>query len=105
MDEYQPCNGRYSSINILEDCTTKFRFLSIQSLIKGSFYQNLTTALTDWSGDALHLALGNTAQTVSLLSGSYVWQANPNVPPPDMPQVNSVAQGDWQPNLALDGDD
>jgi hypothetical protein len=44
MDEYQPCNGRYSSINILEDCTTIFRFLSKQSLIKGSFYQNLTTA-------------------------------------------------------------
>jgi hypothetical protein len=30
--------------NILEDCTTIFRFLSKQSLIKGSFYQNLTTA-------------------------------------------------------------
>jgi hypothetical protein len=44
MDEYQPFNGRYSSINILEDCTTIFRFLSKQSLIKGSFYQNLTTA-------------------------------------------------------------
>jgi hypothetical protein len=44
MDEYQPFNGRYSSIHILEDCTTIFRFLSKQSLIKGSFYQNLTTA-------------------------------------------------------------
>jgi hypothetical protein len=43
-DEYQPLNGRYSSIGILEDCTTIFRFLSKQSLIKGSFYQNLTTA-------------------------------------------------------------
>jgi hypothetical protein len=45
MDEYQPFNGRYSSIHILEDCTTIFRFLSKQSLIKGSFYQNLTTAI------------------------------------------------------------
>ena len=43
MDEYQPLNGRYSSIYTLEDCTTKFRFLRKQSLIKGSFYQNLTT--------------------------------------------------------------
>jgi hypothetical protein len=62
----------------------------------------LPATLTDWSGDALHQALGAKAQTVSLLSGSYQWQANPNVPPPDMPQVNSVAQGAWQPNLALD---
>ena len=44
MDEYQPLNGRYSSNNILESSTTIFRVLSKQSLIKGSFYQNLTTA-------------------------------------------------------------
>ena len=39
---------------------------------------------------------------MSLLSGSYQWQANPDAPLPDMPKVDTVAQGAWQPNLALD---
>ncbi len=65
MDEYQPFNGRYSSIGILEDCTTKFRFLSKQSLIKGSFYRNLTTANSSddkveiWSVSVLNIGIVN----------------------------------------------
>ena len=89
-----------------DEASTGKTFINLTKALQDAGLQHIerivAATLTDWSGDALHLALGNTAQTVSLLSGSYVWQANPNVAPPDMPQVNSVAQGDWQPNLALD---
>jgi len=65
MDEYQPLNGRYSSIHILESSTTIFRFLSKQSLIKGSFYRNLTTANSSddkveiWSVSVLNIGIVN----------------------------------------------
>jgi orotate phosphoribosyltransferase len=89
-----------------DEASTGKTFINLAQALQDAGLQHIeriiAATLTDWSGDALHQALGAKAQTVSLLSGSYQWHANPNVPPPDMPQVNSVAQGAWQPNLALD---
>lgn len=89
-----------------DEASTGKTFINLTQALQNAGLQYIerivAATLTDWSGDALHQALGNTAQTVSLLSGSFDWQANPNVPPPDMPNVESVAQGTWQPNLALD---
>lgn len=62
----------------------------------------ITATLTDWSDNAVVKALGEKASAVSLLSGAYQWRADPNAPLPDMPQVDSVAQGAWQPDLTLD---
>lgn len=89
-----------------DEASTGKTFINLTKALQDAGLQYIerivAATLTDWSGDALQRALGAKAQTVSLLSGAYQWHANLDAPPPDMPQVDSVAQGDWQPNLALD---
>lgn len=89
-----------------DEASTGKTFINLALALQNAGLQQIehiiAATLTDWSGDALHKTLGHKAQTVSLLSGSYQWQANPDAPLPDMPKVDTVAQGAWQPNLALD---
>ncbi|PTQ90751.1 phosphoribosyltransferase domain-containing protein [Agitococcus lubricus] len=89
-----------------DEASTGKTFINLAHALQDTGLQQIeriiATTLTDWSGDAVQATLGKKAQTVSLLSGTYCWQDNPNAPLPDMPKVDSVAQGQWQPNLALD---
>lgn len=89
-----------------DEASTGKTFINLAQALQNAGLQHIeriiAATLTDWSGDAVQATLGKKAQTVSLLSGTYQWQANPNAPLPDMPNVDSVAQGAWLPNLALD---
>jgi len=89
-----------------DEASTGKTFINLSRALEDAGLQHIeriiTATLTDWSDNAVTKALGEKASSVSLLSGKYDWQSLPNVPPPEMPQVNTVAQGAWKPNLALD---
>lgn len=89
-----------------DEASTGKTFINLAQALQDAGLQQIeriiAATLTDWSGDAVQAKLGKKAQTISLLSGSYQWQADLNAPLPEMPKVDSVAQGAWQPNLALD---
>lgn len=55
----------------------------------------VTATLTDWSQDAVRHAMGDQVISVSLLDGRYTFHEDPTADLPDMPEVGSVAQGDW----------
>lgn len=55
----------------------------------------VTATLTDWSQDAVRHAMGDQVTSVSLLDGRYTFHEDPTADLPDMPEVGSVAQGDW----------
>lgn len=55
----------------------------------------VTATLTDWSQDAVRHAMGDQVTSVSLLDGRYTFYEDPTADLPDMPEVGSVAQGDW----------
>ncbi|TXG98906.1 MAG: phosphoribosyltransferase [Rhodocyclaceae bacterium] len=55
----------------------------------------VTVTLTDWSEGAVARNIGSHADSVALLEGSYVFNENPEASLPDMPEVGTVATGDW----------
>ncbi|MDO7929029.1 phosphoribosyltransferase domain-containing protein [Pseudomonas sp. KFB-139] len=55
----------------------------------------VTCVLTDWSAGAVSTTMGNVAEQVSLLQGSYSFAEDLAAPLPDMPEVGTVAMGDW----------
>src|SRR5476651_2368306 len=55
----------------------------------------VTCVLTDWSQGAVRNALGETADEVSLLQGTYRFLEDVSAPLPHMPDVGAVAVGDW----------
>ena len=55
----------------------------------------VTATLTDWSQDAVRKAMGDHVSSVSLLDGRYTFAEDVTAELPDMPEVGSVAQGDW----------
>ena len=60
-----------------------------------SIQRIVTATLTDWSGDAVRKAMGDHVSSVSLLDGRYTFTEDPAAELPDMPEVGSVARGDW----------
>ncbi|WP_347902874.1 phosphoribosyltransferase domain-containing protein [Pseudomonas purpurea] len=62
----------------------------------------VTCVLTDWSDGAVRAHMGETAEQVSLLQGSYRFTEDSSAPLPDMPQVGTVAIGDWPLKAAND---
>lgn len=61
----------------------------------------VTCVLTDWSAGAVSATMGAVAEQVSLLQGSYSFAEDLAAPLPEMPEVGTVAAGDW-PLLAAD---
>ncbi|WP_421523133.1 phosphoribosyltransferase domain-containing protein [Pseudomonas yamanorum] len=55
----------------------------------------VTCVLTDWSQGAVRKVLGETADEVSLLQGTYRFLEDVSAPLPHMPDVGAVAVGDW----------
>jgi adenine/guanine phosphoribosyltransferase-like PRPP-binding protein len=58
------------------------------------FERIIAATLTDWSGGEVEKRLGERAQTVSLLTGHWDWQAN-NTTLPKMPEVDVLGTGKW----------
>ncbi len=55
----------------------------------------VTATLTDWSQDAVRHAMGEHVTSISLLDGCYTFTEDPAAELPEMPEVGSVAQGNW----------
>lgn len=55
----------------------------------------VVATLTDWSGSAMRDALGEMVTPVSLLSGSFHFEENPDAPLPEMPSVGTTEKGSW----------
>ena len=62
----------------------------------------VTTTLTDWSRDAVRKAMGDHVSSVSLLDGRYTFAEDTTAELPQMPEVGSVAQGDWALDASRD---
>lgn len=62
----------------------------------------VTATLTDWSQDAVRHAMGQHVTSISLLDGCYTFTDDPDAELPVMPEVGSVAQGDWPLDASRD---
>lgn len=62
----------------------------------------VTATLTDWSQDAVRHAMGEHVTSISLLDGCYTFTDDPDAELPVMPEVGSVAQGDWPLDASRD---
>ncbi len=105
-------------LHLPQDAVTREMMLNARSLVlvddeasTGNTFINLTKALaeaglnsierivtatlTDWSQDAVRHAMGEHVTSISLLDGGYTFIEDPDAELPVMPEVGSVAQGDW----------
>lgn len=55
----------------------------------------VTCVLTDWSAGAVRNTIGESADQVSLLQGTYRFIEDADAPLPDMPDVGAVGIGEW----------
>lgn len=62
----------------------------------------VTATLTDWSQDAVRHVMGEHVTSISLLDGRYTFTDDPDAELPVMPEVGSVAQGDWPLDASRD---
>lgn len=62
----------------------------------------VTCVLTDWSAGSVSSTMGSVAEQVSLLQGSYSFAEDLTAPLPEMPEVGTVAAGDWPLTTAND---
>lgn len=95
-----------SLVLVDDEASTGKTFINLFNALKEAGLRQLerivTVTLTDWSGGAVEQALGSRACAVSLLSGRYRFDENPASPLPEMPDVDSVAAGDWAIDAARD---
>ena len=112
-------------LHLPQDALTRELMLSARSLVlvddeasTGNTFINLTKALaeaglnsierivtatlTDWSQDAVRHAMGEHVTRISLLDGCYTFTDDPDAELPVMPEVGSVAQGDWPLDASRD---
>lgn len=112
-------------LHLPQDALTRELMLSARSLVlvddeasTGNTFINLTKALaeaglnsierivtatlTDWSQDAVRHAMGEHVTSISLLDGCYTFTDDPDAELPVMPEVGSVAQGDWPLDASRD---
>ena len=95
-----------SLVLVDDEASTGNTFINLVQALRAAGLSQLqrivTATLVDWSGDAVRTALGETATAVSLLSGRWRWEPDPDAPAPEMPCVDTVARGDWTPDLSRD---
>jgi hypothetical protein len=98
-----------SLILVDDEATTGKTFANLVNALQSSgqglpkLEHIVAATLTDWSDGQLaqHLQkLPANVQAVSLLSGRWQWQGN-DQPPPEMPNVDVLGTGEWQPNAAF----
>ena len=80
-----------------DEASTGQTFINLTHALRQSHLPKLTHVVTavlaDWAPPLKFAKLQHHA--VSLLTGTWQWQATPNVPDPNMPVVDSVAVGAW----------
>jgi hypothetical protein len=62
----------------------------------------VTATLTDWSANAVADAVGPEASSVALLEGGYAFHERADAPLPEMPTVDTVANGAWALHADVD---
>lgn len=88
-----------SLVLVDDEASTGNTFINLSKALAEAGLSNIerlvTATLTDWSQDAVRTALGQHVTSVSLLDGRYTFDEDPAAELPEMPEVGSVAQGDW----------
>ncbi|MBM1193158.1 phosphoribosyltransferase domain-containing protein [Pseudomonas weihenstephanensis] len=88
-----------SLVLVDDEASTGNTFINLSKALAEAGLSNIerlvTATLTDWSQDAVRIALGQHVTSVSLLDGRYTFDEDPTAELPEMPEVGSVAQGDW----------
>ncbi|RMN27346.1 hypothetical protein ALQ62_02814 [Pseudomonas coronafaciens pv. zizaniae] len=88
-----------SLVLVDDEASTGKTFINLhQSLVEAGLSKIervVTCVLTDWSAGAVSTSMGALAEQVSLLQGSYSFDEDISAPLPDMPEVGTVAMGDW----------
>ncbi|MCD5993247.1 phosphoribosyltransferase domain-containing protein [Pseudomonas sp. CDFA 602] len=91
--------GARSLVLVDDEASTGKTFINLHEALVGAGLNKLervvTCVLTDWSAGAVSISMGALAEQVSLLQGSYSFDEDISAPLPDMPQVGTVAMGDW----------
>ena len=83
-----------------DEATTGNTFINLLSALRASgkldnLEQVITVTLTDWSCDALHQRCSLPVTAISLVSGQWYWEPQPDAPVPVMPSVNVTSRGSW----------
>ena len=88
-----------SLVLVDDEASTGNTFINLSNALAEAGLSNIerlvTVTLTDWSQDAVRKELGQHVTSVSLLDGRYTFDEDPTADLPEMPEVGSVAQGDW----------
>jgi len=88
-----------SLVLVDDEASTGNTFINLSKALAEAGLSNnerlVTATLTDGSQDAVRTALGQHVTSVSLLDGRYTFDEDPAAELPEMPEVGSVAQGDW----------
>ncbi|WP_426248107.1 phosphoribosyltransferase domain-containing protein [Pseudomonas sp. TWR3-1-1] len=88
-----------SLVLVDDEASTGNTFINLSKALAEAGLSNIerlvTVTLTDWSQDAVRKELGQHVTSVSLLDGRYTFDEDPTAELPEMPEVGSVAQGDW----------
>lgn len=91
--------GARSIVLVDDEASTGKTFINLLAALKDAGLNHIervvTVTLTDWSDGAVAKKIGSHATSVSLLDGSYRFEENINAPLPEMPEVGTVAEGDW----------
>lgn len=95
-----------SLVLVDDEASTGKTFINLLAALRQAGLERIervvTATLTDWSQDAVSKALGPMASQISLLRGQWQWHPIDGAPLPEMPVVDKVALGDWQPQPERD---
>jgi hypothetical protein len=91
-----------SVVLVDDEASTGKTFVNVHRALVDAGLSNIervvTCVITDWSAGAVRRTIGKSADQVSLLQGSYRLIEDPAAPLPDMPEVGTVAKGEWPIN-------
>lgn len=88
-----------SLVLVDDEASTGKTFINLHQALISAGLANVervvTCVLTDWSGEAVTNTIGESASQVSLIRGSYRFIEDPEAPLPEMPELGTVAVGQW----------
>lgn len=98
--------GARSLVLVDDEASTGKTFINLhQALVEAGLThieRLVTCVLTDWSAGAVSRSAHVKTEQVSLLQGAYHFAEDPEAPLPEMPQVGTVAAGDWPLSASSD---
>lgn len=88
-----------SLVLVDDEASTGKTFINLHQALIGSGLSKVervvTCVLTDWSNDAVTDSIGAEVAQVSLVRGEYQFIEDPDAPLPEMPELGTVAVGQW----------